>query len=108
VVLAVVGVAALVFSAAGCGPHYYAPAYQAYPAPPPASTAPREPRQFDRGYQEGYRAGYMHRGGGDAPDWMTARMYPDDVRQFRHGYHDGYKRGRYDQKHGIAPAYRVY
>jgi hypothetical protein len=99
----------LVLGSVGCAqyPRPYPPPAYAPPAYyPPPSTAPRQVRVFDRGYQEGYRAGFEHRGGSGAPGWMTDRMYGEERREFRRGYHDGFNKGKWDRRHGVPPAYR--
>ena len=68
---------------------------QYYPSSPQARRAVR---MYDRGYQEGYRAGWEHRGGSGAPGWMTAGRYRDDRREFRRGYHDGFERGKRESR----------
>ena len=95
----------LLLGTVGCA-QYPRPGYaQAYPYPPPPSSARRAVRQFDLGFAEGYRAGYQHRGGSGAPDWITARLRGEDRHEFRRGYHDGYNRGKWDRRHGVPPTY---
>jgi hypothetical protein len=105
----------LLLGSAGCaqnprpytGPYYGAQGHpaQAAPPPPPAYQARRELRSFDRGFREGYRAGYEHRGGSGAPGYLTDGMWRDDKREFRRGYHDGFDKGKWDRRQGFAPAY---